>query len=513
MSWEDTPSEIISQAFVLALPSSSGSRANLLNIRQYQVLLGSICARWRKVSHEVPVLWATHLILGQFTEEIVEAIDDEHPSIIALKKQEFAEEMLSRCVDRSGSGDLTVSVHYRPSKPTLSGTQQDPGRRATELSAKSMSLLVEMLPRIHDLYMDLPSPSPFINTFFPIIDAPRLRRFRFRQLGPAELASSLFTDQSSVPLEELGMDIFGLRRITLPYHLVPHLRRLNVATVLGVPPIIFKPHIAQPSVSTNRAPMITTAEAALSEYVQLEHVHLSKVDQMFLEILWPSSVKTLHIGVGMFEPANFHPTISATLVHLSLEVNNFRGRPLDEPSRWSTAMDLPVLTSLRTLSVRQGRWVDHGKNIDIQNWLLRRAPNLRVLDTYESFAKHIVDQCADSEFTFAASESWFSSLLLWRIIFQLRLVEVYPPTEEPPRRVMAEDRIAYWRTFSERLEGQNGPRIQWGVSPGDSDPVVWFGHEVPKACYDPAASFTSLLHSNTEPSLEEIYETLCRSSE
>lgn len=507
---EDMPVEIISQVFILGLPSYSGTRANLLGIRQHQILLGSVCARWRDISHATPALWATHLMIGQFNKDNVEAIDGEDPSITALAKQEFAEKMLSLCVDRSGSTVLSVSAIYRPLILSLSGTQRDPEWGASELSTKSMSLLGGILPRIHDLYMDLPRPSPVINTFFPIINAPRLRRFHFRH---HEVDSPLFTEESTVPLEELGLDLFFPLRITLPSHLVKHLRHLDLVSGVGVRPHIFEPHTAQPSISGSHDSMVTTAEAALSEYQQLEHVRLSGAHQTFLEIHWPSSVKTLHIRVEMFEPAGFHPTISANLVHLSIVFDGFQGNPLDEPAQWSSKLGLPALVSLRTLSLRQGIWANHGTNIDTKNWLLLRAPNLQVLETDESFAKHIVDSCADLEFTFAPSESWFSSLLLWRIIFQLRGAEVFPSfTQDRPRRIMAQNRIVYWRRFSKRYEERGGPKIQWGVDSGQSDPDFWFGPELPEACCDLAATLPSVSRQDIQPSLEELHETLCRSS-
>lgn len=510
MSWKDAPFEIMSQVFILALPSDLSSRAKLLSIRQYQVLLGSICGSWREISHAVPQLWATHLINGQFNEDNVETIDGGDPSIAALEKQVFWEEMLRRGIDRSGSRDLSVGVHHRP-RPVTSGTQRDPGRVASELSAKSRALLVEMLPRIHDLYMDLPNPSPGLSLFFPIVAAPRLRRFHFRHNGHYRLASSLFAEQSTVPLEELGLVLFSPARITLPPHLVRHLRCLDLVTTIEVQPIIFTPHTAQPSISENRDSMITTAEAALSEYQKLENVRLSGVDQRFLEIQWPSPVKSLHIRVSIFDPAGrFHPTLSTDLVHLSLVFSGFRDRPLDEHARWSSDLGLPVLSSLRTFRIEQDPLSDYGENIEIQNWILRRAPNLQVLEIDESLAMYVVNKCADSEFTFAPSESWFSSLLLWRITFRLR--GAGPSLQYRPKRIMAEDRTEYWRRFVRKYEGPVGPQIQWGVKSGETNRVLWFGHELPDACWDLAATLPPLSNPNNESSLEETWETLCQSS-
>lgn len=216
-------------------------------------------------------------------------IDGEEPSVTASRKQEFAEEMLGRCVDRSGSVDLFIYVHHRPLRTMLLGIPLDSASNTryarklacggTEPSTKSMTLILEMLPRIHGLFMDLPTPRPVINTFFPIVHAPRLRRFSLRQHAAdprfrVDLALSLFSETSTVRLEVLELDVFSLFHLPLPTPLVPHLRRLDVVTTLSVGPFTF----------TSNASQARSPETELSEYRQLEHIRLWGVDQSFLEI-------------------------------------------------------------------------------------------------------------------------------------------------------------------------------------------------------------------------------------
>lgn len=209
--------------------------------------------------------------------------------------------------------------------------------------------------------------------------------------------------------------------------------------------------------------------------------------------------------------------LSTNLVHLTIALDGLKYHPDNEPAQWSGDLALPVLASLKTLSLRQGLYyvyVKDGKNIDIPNWLLRRAPNVKALETDESFAKYVVDKCADCKFTFPPSESWCSLLLLWRIVYRLLGPQTGPPGADVQPTLMAEDRVLYWRRFSERFDGQRAPRIQWGVE-GRPKNIHWFGHELPEAFWDANAPFpcVSHLYPDTELPLEQAWETLCQASQ
>lgn len=90
------PNEVLSHIFVQGLTPKEGLWYNdHYDPRRYQVLVGSVCRRWRYVSQSTPELWTILLVRLPSLEH---------------KFHRFME-ALSEWLGRSGALDLDISIH------------------------------------------------------------------------------------------------------------------------------------------------------------------------------------------------------------------------------------------------------------------------------------------------------------------------------------------------------------------------------------------------------------------
>ena len=173
------PHEMLSEIFVLVLPATleTGASRGFAVLWKAQVVVGSVCTRWRQVSQATPRFWRSCVVVGAKRTKI----------------REFHEEMLRRACQRSGNVDLhtIISLNTPP--------------RAS-LTTSLIALAALLLLRTTQLNIRiLPGGDPSVaNALFPLPYTPRLASYNLqdtrRVTGPISSYPSIFHQSHPRPL-------------------------------------------------------------------------------------------------------------------------------------------------------------------------------------------------------------------------------------------------------------------------------------------------------------------------
>lgn len=343
------PAEVLGHVFVLGCPALEahlnirrGRGPAGYQVRRYQALVGSVCSRWRQISHETPSLWAAMLVNWQ------------NVLVSDVRKAAIHDSMLELSIKRSGALDIDVAIIC----PLFESV----------LTSKSSNLFIKALPRIRRLSVQCQVyPESAINrshTLFPIQNAPRLQVLELMDIHSIK-NTSLFAKNPNVSLRDFRLIGCGesLKLSNIPCN--------NVRTFVAV---------------------ISTASAVQSFMKRCRNLHSARLLDVSdaengLEI--PSSLREFDFRYSMWSGTHAPMAILQNLAHVSIHISTWTSGPDDAfpvDNHHSASLPLPSLLSLSFCA--GSAWAAHIVRT------LERAPNLVALELNQCLIDPIYD-CMD----------------------------------------------------------------------------------------------------------------------